>query len=352
MGAIVTESADLGPRKSDLLLVIRGLAAISVVYWHTQGYRGSLPKVLNVPGRISVWIFFGISGYVIARGFLENRYRLKPRSIACYLRNRALRILPLFWLVSIAGWAWSTLATGTSPIGRENFASELLALQWSQSYLLNGVFWTLGIEMQFYVVAPLLAWLLIPGSHLLRPAVFLALLALTLGWPLVHARVLGGPTDVRNLLHNLDIFMFGMLGAALVPWFYKNRRMVGVFSFGAMAALLVGNLLYHKNLAAFLEWRGRLVIGVGVLLLVGAHVGLEHKVIGFPGWRILTWLGTLSYGIYAWHGLLLIHSPYLETRFFVTAAASVALAGLSYALLERPLLGLKAYPPNSRATMP
>ena len=58
------------------------------------------------------------------------------------------------------------------------------------------------------------------------------------------------------LFHNLDIFMFGMLGAALVPWFYKNRRMVGVFSFGAMAALLIGNLLYHRNLAAFLEWRG------------------------------------------------------------------------------------------------
>jgi peptidoglycan/LPS O-acetylase OafA/YrhL len=53
----------------DLLLVIRGLAAISVLIWHAGGHQGGFPFI-NVPGRTAVWVFFGISGYVIAYGFL------------------------------------------------------------------------------------------------------------------------------------------------------------------------------------------------------------------------------------------------------------------------------------------
>lgn len=60
--------------KVDLLLITRGLLALLVIMEHLQGYKQSFPIFLNVPGRTAVWIFFGISGYVIAFGFFNHKY--------------------------------------------------------------------------------------------------------------------------------------------------------------------------------------------------------------------------------------------------------------------------------------
>lgn len=79
----------------DLLLIVRGLAAISVVVWHAAGYHGELP-LINIPGRVAVWVFFGISGYVISLGFFKYRYKLTRSSLLFFYMNRALRIYPLF----------------------------------------------------------------------------------------------------------------------------------------------------------------------------------------------------------------------------------------------------------------
>jgi peptidoglycan/LPS O-acetylase OafA/YrhL len=329
----------LGP---DVLLAARGLAALAVVFWHTVGYHGTLPNAINVPGRVSVWLFFGISGYVIACGFLDRRYTLEPRSLARYARNRALRIMPLFWTVSIAGWAWAWSATGESPIGTSNWVSQLLALQWDQSYVLNGVFWTLGIEMQFYVIAPALAWLLFRRSSPWGTVAFIVLMAMAMAWPRVHHKVLGGSVDLRNLLHNLDMFMAGMAGAALAPWFASVRRFRWHFFGGAFASLIACNVLYHSGLGPFIEWKGRIPMILCIVLLVGAHVGFESgPPVKARWWRAFAWLGTLSYGVYAWHGLLVMHSPFLESHFLATTAITIVLAAASYALVERPCLRAK-----------
>ena len=329
-------------RGPDVLLAARGFAALAVVFWHTIGYHGKLPNAINVPGRVSVWLFFGISGYVIACGFLERRYTLEFRSLARYALNRALRIMPLFWTVSAAGWAWTLWTTGESPIGKSNWAAQILALQWNQSYVLNGVFWTLGIEMQFYVLAPALAWLLLPRPNRRGTVAFLLLMLMAMAWPCVHSKVIGGGIDLRNLLHNLDMFMAGMAGAALAPLFSSARRFRWHFLGGALATLVACNVLYHSGFASFIEWRGRITMVACILLLVGAHVGFESgPPIAARWWRALACLGTLSYGVYAWHGLLVMHSPFLESHFLATAAITLVLAAASYALVERPCLRAK-----------
>jgi peptidoglycan/LPS O-acetylase OafA/YrhL len=331
----------LGP---DVLLAARGLAALAVVFWHTVGYHGTLPNAINVPGRVSVWLFFGISGYVIACGFLDWRYTFQPRSLARYARNRALRIMPLFWTVSAVGLGWAWAASGESPIGASNWASQLLALQWNQSYVLNGVFWTLGIEMQFYVVAPALAWLLLRRPSRWGTVVFMLLMAMAMAWPGVHSEVLGGSVDLRNLLHNLDMFMAGMAGAALAPRFVSARRLRWHLLAGALGSLVACNVLYHLGFGPFIEWKGRIAMVVCILLLVGAHVSFESgSPIKSRWWRVLAWLGTISYGLYAWHGLLVMHSSFLESHFLATAAISIVFAGVSYALVERPCLRAKRY---------
>jgi len=103
-------------RGLDLLLIVRGLAALSVVVWHTQGYKAIYPPALNTSGRVAVWLFFGISGYVIAYGFVHGRYRLTPSELTSFYRNRFLRLYPLFIVLSALAWATEWLTTGSNPI--------------------------------------------------------------------------------------------------------------------------------------------------------------------------------------------------------------------------------------------
>jgi peptidoglycan/LPS O-acetylase OafA/YrhL len=154
----------------DLLHVIRGLAAISVVIWHAVGYEGGL-SLINVPGRTAVWVFFGISGYVIAYGFLHRRYLLDGPGLKHFYLNRFLRIYPLFLLLSLLGWLTLWISSGVSPIGWRDLPEQFFGLQFNHSYVLNGVFWTLGLEIWFYAIAPVLMLPLMLKSARLRLAV-------------------------------------------------------------------------------------------------------------------------------------------------------------------------------------
>lgn len=143
---------------NDLLLIIRGLAALSVVFWHGGGYLGEYPAWVTIPGRTAVWLFFGISGYVIAFGFVHDKYRISVADLKDFYVNRFLRIYPIFIVLSCLGWITDFVITGRSPISIGEIPSQFLAMQFNQSYILNGVFWTLGIEAQFYIVAPVIVW--------------------------------------------------------------------------------------------------------------------------------------------------------------------------------------------------
>ncbi len=76
--------------------------------------------------------------------------------------------------------------------------------------------------------------------------------------------------------------------------------------------------------------------GVGLLT---AHVLWDREKISLSGLAfILSTLEVFSYGIYAWHGLLVQYSDYCESHFFVTLLATIILSILSYFLIEKPLL--------------
>jgi peptidoglycan/LPS O-acetylase OafA/YrhL len=76
-------------------------------------------------------------------------------------------------------------------------------------------------------------------------------------------------------------------------------------------------------------------------------------------WKPFTWFGTVSYGVYLWHGALVGFMPGgLVPTFWVRTAEivfSVGVAALSYYLLELPLLRLKKrfeFRPAVRAAVP
>jgi len=140
----------------DFLLIIRGLLAISVVIWHSVGFSSKLYPLINLPGRTAVWLFFGISGYVIAYSFIHRRYALSYLDLKDFYINRLLRIYPLFIAISFVSWLTELIFLRRSQLLLSDLPEQLMFLQVNHSYNLNGVFWTLGIEVQFYLLAPII----------------------------------------------------------------------------------------------------------------------------------------------------------------------------------------------------
>lgn len=331
-------------RPLDLLLMVRGLAALSVVVWHAEGYRERLPAVINTPGRVAVWLFFGISGYVIGYGFIHERYRLTLPDLRDFYTNRLLRIYPLFLTLSAVGWIAERMTTGQSPIGLADLPAQLMAAQFNQSYVLNGVFWTLGIEIHFYLLAPLLVLPLLMKSGA-RWLLALVVYAAALFWCDFAVTHLGWSWDGRNVLSNLPHFLAGMIACRMVADRDVRLPPAGLSAAGALALLTVANWLYHREVALFWSVRGLLVVDAAVVLLVYAHAAIARKRFAANAViRPLAMLGTLSYGLYAWHPYVMKYIPWTTDHLVVLIIASIGAAYVTYRIVERRALQLKRHP--------
>jgi len=306
-----------------------------------------MPSFLNVPGRVAVWIFFGISGYVIAYGFIHQRYQVtRWRDMLDYFINRALRIYPLFLFLSAACWLTEKSLHGGIPIPIEAVPSQFLAWQWNQNYQLLGVFWTLGIELQFYLIAPVLSALLLTGCK--------KWIAVGAGGGLYAASlfVFGSFTekyglsfDCRNLMGALPHFICGMVGCRAVVGI-KPSKFLGwsCCSLGLMATSWI-SYIYQAEPLSFWSYKGILIVDGIILLIIFAHAHFQKSSItsqwGQLTYKIAASIGVLSYGIYAWHAYGLKYSPFLAQNLWALILAS-GLAALGTRLfIEKPALSLR-----------
>ena len=88
----------------DALLALRGIACLAVVIHHCSPPRNSvvyhgndLSWLICVPGGISVWVFFVLSGYLMGKAFYSQRYKPNFSGVKNFWWNRIIRILPLYY---------------------------------------------------------------------------------------------------------------------------------------------------------------------------------------------------------------------------------------------------------------
>lgn len=313
---------------------------------------------------LGVLLFFVLSAYLIGRLLFMERLRTGRVRIRLYWARRILRIWPLYF--AIVGLA---LVLGAVGDGRtDTFAIRWEHLPWWLVFLGNwaaplldfpstyvGMFWTVCVEEQVYFLFPLLA--------LLRRRALIAVLA---------TMVVVGPA-ARALTVAADVPYPGV-------WNFTSSHL-DAFAIGLAMAWADTS---PRPAAAWLRLRALLRSGAGTACLValtagyvavGAVVGIDY-VTGWPtvgsylaasivaaGWIASAsddlpalsgaaggagWLGRRGYGLYAWHWpvlLIVLVTPSLTSSgritpggFVVSLAATLALAVVSYAWLERPFL--------------
>ncbi len=323
--------------KADLLLMVRGILAISVLVWHFVGYAGTIPPLINIPGRTAVWIFFGISGYVMGYGFFNKKYSFTKESLVSFYKARFFRIYPLFILISIISALFIYYKTNIFPINQNNLVRELFMLQFNHSYSLSGVFWTLGIEVQYYLIAPLLSYLII---SFLDNKIILAVLVygiLVLIVPLSNY-FFGFELDSRNLVGNLSHFFMGMMGCFYVQKYrYRILNLNGVLL--VIILLFLSNYLYHTKQAYYFVF-GSFFIDIIILALIFLHQNFNNSEFSdmLRIGRLFILSGTISYGIYAWHPLILESIPAGWKSFYFILILTWVISYISYSIFEEKLI--------------
>ena len=328
-------------KQTDTLLIIRGLLAAAVVVWHIVKSNTNLPAWITIQGRTAVWIFFGISGYVIAYGFLTKRYTLQIDDIKVFYQNRFLRIYPLFLLISILTLVTAYFVSGKSPISIADIPAQLFMLQFNHEYILSGVFWTLGIEVQFYLVAPLLAILFLNTS---KNAywVIVGVYALFVVWVPFAFYLFGWGFDGRNLISNLSHFLIGMIGCKWILEKKSTKLNKYILICLILALLFITNYFYREAIKFY--WTlGSVLIDLIILLSILLHLNLSKQGGDKQNWflRAFTFLGVISYGVYAWHPYLIKYIPMLDQLVLLAVVVTVLVAFISYRIVEQPILKMK-----------
>ena len=355
---------------------LRALAMTAVVAQHCK---------LAPPGWTGVWLFYVISGFVIARTFLLPSDLKPPRAYRAFIRRRFFRIVPAY-LMYIAINLLVMAATGHTVGFRDVPFLLSFSYNWQMIFQLwptpdgwsaFGHLWTLSVEEQFYLVFPLML-LFLPRLRfrLIAFALVLAGPVIRFGFARTVSAIAPDPGWLAFAVYaasftQFDAFLMGALLALFEPEVRRAPAAWRRFALAALACALTYGLFYGvvnfsagatglglaRNLfSGVLYGQGReLFVYTVVDLLAVSIVGLVlvdprlSRALSHP---ILRFVGRVSYGAYLYHALVLsIFGSFLMPAgfdalpvawrlpwFLLAWTVTVGIAALSFRRFELPLI--------------
>lgn len=356
---------------------LRAVAALLVLVVHTSFASGFTLRSgagrYTARGEVGVALFFLISGFLLYRPFVSAALggRTAPR-LGPFMLRRALRILPLYWVVLTVVY----LVQGVSTInGVGGLAQTYLLVQvYSKDWVLRGISqaWSLDIEVLFYLLLPL--WAAVLRRRARTPGAQLRVELAALGGAYVVSTVfrwyvLAHPSGATDTWHGwlpswADMFALGMAAAVVSAYQQRVGRSfrwaalpgadvlcwiaaAGVYVLFARGIGLSTDPLFVGSVRT--ELAGHALYGLfALLVLLPAAFGPQAK--GPVRWlltcRPVVFLGLISYGLYLWHQFIVVQLldrtgwKLFDVAYWqflpVALVLTVAFASLTYVLVERP----------------
>jgi peptidoglycan/LPS O-acetylase OafA/YrhL len=345
---------------------IRGIAIIMVLLWHYGNnqviYELNLfTKYFRIASSMfwsGVDLFFVLSGFLIGRILLNNR-DTRNYFRTFYIR-RIFRIFPLYYLSIVAFFllhSWGLENTfvwlmkdpfpfWTYALFIQNFAMSN-ALHYGPSWL--GITWSLAIEEQFYLILPLVIFL-IADIRL----VYLLLMAVLLAF--VYRILYPGITSHVSLIGRIDTLASGVLLAyvalnkEILNCLTKNKKIIYIVFAILLFGVIVFSAIYYDDYKSYVySWLTLLYTLFILIPLIDQNSFISSMLRN----RILKQIGILSFGIYLYHQLItgILHqiilkqTPRISTVTdlsitFLSFILTIIIAHLSYMYLEKPFLKL------------
>lgn len=325
---------------------LRAIAVSSVLAFHA--FPAALPG-----GFVGVDIFFVISGFLIT-GIIQGGLAKGSFTFRDFYARRIRRIFPALVLVLIASLAfgWIALlpnefrALGKHVVAGAGFISNLLL--WSEVDYFDTAaelkpllhLWSLGIEEQYYVVWPVILFLL--RSRL--PKLFWILAGLGIA-SFIYSLVLIDTDRTAAFYSPLARFWELAVGGTLAyaarfgthgtPWNLPPSLTQFAASLG-LALIVFALVVLNRDTAFPGAWAVLPVLGTAFVIAAGP-TGWVNRLLSV---RPVVFIGLISYPLYLWHWPLLTYArivaggePSLVTR-IGALCASVLLAWLTYRFVE------------------
>lgn len=327
---------------------LRAVAVISVVLFH------AFPEEVK-GGFVGVDIFFVISGFLISLIILNNLHA-DNFSFAEFYFRRVRRIFPALILVMAStlfcGWfllfqdEYRQLAKHVaSGVG---FVSNIVL--WSESgYFDNDAqfkpllhLWSLGVEEQYYLLWPLLAWI----AWRLRLQVFLPvslIIAASFFYNIYSVKLEPAAAFYLPVTRFWELMLGSFLASAVLAksdWLDACNSHANWLSF--LGAILIGFGIYFlSSEMLFPGWLALIpVSGAGLLIVAGPNALVNRRILSS---KIAIWIGLISYPLYLWHWPIISFIRIVEggvaknSAMLVAMIVSVILAWATYQLIEKPI---------------
>lgn len=370
----------------------RAMAAFMVLTTHVAFNTGEIltPVLGPILGRMdfAVTLFFLLSGFLLYRPWALSAMGNSPGpALGTYALRRAARVLPAYWVMV----AFTLLVLPEiQPVRWQAWPVHLgLGHIYVPGFNLEGLTqtWSLATEVAFYALLPVIAWVAgrrgrgNPDASARFQLVVLAI-GVILAWAYTIARVNGGlgtSTITGYWLPGfLDWFALGMAAAVLQVRLSKAgapRWMVSVQQVaratpwclliaGALAVIaatpIAGPLTFDPATPDSLIIKHFLYGVIGVFLLLPGFLGIGNidqadsaasvhaswwgRALSSP---VAVYLGTISYGVFLWHLVLLrlvqgaLDIPVFTGGFWIVwplvVLTSIVAASASWFMVERPL---------------
>lgn len=335
-----------GKNRLEYLNALRGLAAMWVLIEHTAlspQPRLHVPGWLEtfvVSGSMGVELFFVVSAFSLCLSMPAHANEKRP--LVGFALRRFFRITPLFYAVMLLALWWYPQRSWGEIAANVFFVFNFFE-KFQPSIVWSG--WTIGIEMPFYFLFPLIYNYVRNIWH----AVAAILLFIFIGDVFRGGVTMFASDPPTYLLYatvnKLPIFGFGLLAFYAVPILKDHPRAKEIGTICLLGSLVVFTMIHTGATALIYSWywRGPLFF----LVVLGFALNPLPLLVNY----YTDWLGERSYSIYLTHIPVMIMlwptMRWLETHispawsFLVIAmmmtTATLAASVISYSFFERPI---------------
>lgn len=343
---------------------LRALAVIGVILYHLN------PDTF-IGGYLGVPIFFVLSGYLVTDHMLLSYKEEGSYNTKSFYLSRIKKLYPQLIAVLWLSAAYILLFQRnllvklnqiviTNLLNVYNFWQILNGQSYFERFATNESpfthLWTMSIEAQFYILWPLVIWLLVKYFKK-RKGIFWVLFGLSIFSALEMALLYKTGANINRIYYGTDTRFFSLgIGAALaVIWPIEDLKpqvrksdtraldIVGAIAFIGMLLLFFSNTMNPQS--AFAYYGGMLIFTVLTAIMVGiiAHPGSHwNRWLTNP---VFNWIGSRSYGIYLYQFPVMIFfedkvtdmADHVLLYHIIEVLIILLISELTYRLIEKPM---------------
>lgn len=318
----------------------RILAILMVLSVHIRGYLEDTPGIINQAMGIGA---YGVALYFILSGYFSYMSVAKEKSIRDYVKKKAIRILPMYYVSLVLTFIIGVFITAQYPLDLKwlyhtVFLNMFIPSQeWTWWNSVN-FFWTMPAFVAWYTLSPLL-FKYINNS---KKMVITTLVASVLS-PFLKKWMYGFASEQFvnwNFFCLLYVFLFGSLAYFLIQ---ECKQSIGIL-YGIIIAV-IGLAVGNRS--------GFFVFGFGfyLMILLASIIPLRWESEKLK--NIIEWLSASTYSVYLTHwfilqfwGDVLGSLPWI-VGYAVFIVFAWIIGGLAYRFIELPMYQIK----NSKKKM-